>query len=379
MSQPPTTTPPATNQYKLSNVAGIAAASGYNKQVLNLYGLNQSTKRNYLLQSVRNTTVRKSGKTSLMAAVISGNLPEVQRILHNQGHRKDIINKQVKDNNYGPRTALDFAIKSICFKKNSNVSNRNHKSEAAPEKNNVGPNSQSLQQLEPRIRILQTLINHPNIEISRYFLSTLICLSPGNKKYPDQDYHNLLDRIIQKLVRTQTTNKNSILFKEILNHDIVLENLLNIAISYGYLDLVRILVEELHVDVNRKYLPPLKEAIYTGNKEIIQYLIQHGADIHAYDDNEYNGFLIIALNSYEITNNLEFLKFLIEQVGINHATEINKAFARESERYYPGPPRAEILEYLVSKGATPSSTTGGRRKTRKNKSKKRKASRRSKQ
>lgn len=74
-----------------------------------------------------------------------------------------------------------------------------------------------------------------------------------------------------------------------------------------------------------------------GNLEVLKYLVENGADIHAAKDS--------ALSSAAFNGHLEIVKYLVEH-GADIHSEHNRALRWAAERGY-----LEIVNYLVEHGA----------------------------
>jgi ankyrin repeat protein len=81
---------------------------------------------------------------------------------------------------------------------------------------------------------------------------------------------------------------------------------INYPISFGYLDIVKYLVEEKGLDIKKANV---NEAIKNNKLEMVKYLVEHGADVKKAN-----------LNPFIVTNNLEILKYLVE-----HGADIKNA------------------------------------------------------
>lgn len=55
------------------------------------------------------------------------------------------------------------------------------------------------------------------------------------------------------------------------------------AAGDGHLDIVKFLVEDQKIDINREDKPILRYAGINGRKDVMRYLITHGADIKIFD------------------------------------------------------------------------------------------------
>ena len=79
--------------------------------------------------------------------------------------------------------------------------------------------------------------------------------------------------------------------------------------------MVRYLVEEIKIDVNKykdKYEIPLMGAIMTGNIEMIEYLIEHRADVNIKDGDGDNIVKVAEKNNYS-KKIIEHVKSLLEK------------------------------------------------------------------
>ena len=93
------------------------------------------------------------------------------------------------------------------------------------------------------------------------------------------------------------------------------DNLLYYAIDNHNYNLVRYLVEAIKIDVNKykdKYEIPLMCAIMTGNIEMIDYLVEHGADINIKDGDGDNIIKVAEKNNYS-KKIIEHVKSLLEK------------------------------------------------------------------
>jgi ankyrin repeat protein len=80
----------------------------------------------------------------------------------------------------------------------------------------------------------------------------------------------------------------------------------------GHLDMVKYLVEH-GADIHAKEDYALRWASLTGRLKVVIYLVEHGADIQAKDDE--------ALRTASYRGRLEVVKFLVEH-GVNHANGV---------------------------------------------------------
>ena len=138
---------------------------------------------------------------------------------------------------------------------------------------------------------------------------------------------------------------------------------LRAASRYGYLEMVKYLVEN-GADIHARNDNALREASRYGHLDIVKYLVENGADIHALNDEalrmaSYNGHLDIvkflvnnganihslgnwALIMAIIKGHLEVVKFLVENGANIHDRALIEA-SREGH--------LEIIKYLVQSGA----------------------------
>ena len=108
---------------------------------------------------------------------------------------------------------------------------------------------------------------------------------------------------------------------------------LSTASKYGYLEVVKYLVEQgSYVRVSND--EALRFASFNGHLEIVKYLVEQGADVRA--DNNY------ALRSASIKGHLEVVKYLVEQGANVHARNDEALFwAKRNEHF-------EVVKYLES-------------------------------
>ena len=123
-------------------------------------------------------------------------------------------------------------------------------------------------------------------------------------------------------------------------------NLLHNATANNHLKLVKYLVEELKFDVNSTdnlQMTPLMFASEKGNYELLNYLIDKGADINAATPNKTN---VLMLSAYG--GNLDVVKRLLDLgLDINERNDYGAAVITYAA--YRG--HLDIVEYLIEQGA----------------------------
>ena len=129
------------------------------------------------------------------------------------------------------------------------------------------------------------------------------------------------------------------------------------AVSDGNIEKVKELIEN-GSDVNLKYLgqPPILIATIKGHLEIMEYLIEKGANVKNKDKNGFTSFHHAAESASE--NNVEILRKLIEFAlrknvdGVDIKTSEKNAESRSPLQIAAIKGRAEIMKFLIEeKGA----------------------------
>lgn len=304
------------------NIRNISwmAANHYRKNIsaATLKGLNKKTNKNYFLKVIKNITKRNSGRTPLMYAVIKGDLKKVKKYLEDFGNDRELLNQQDKRGMFGiPYTALDYAFENVVL---------------PPYK------SKNKQEVEHRNEIFLLLLNHENVEISYHFIESL-----RRVNLDDPDIFPNLGAFFEFLIfkLEETKKKNNILFKEIENHG-GMGLLLPWVIKYQDAPLIQRLIEYDKVNVNVEHGEPLAKALETGNLELIDYLVEHKANVHARDGDFDPNFLEIAVKARQFDS----LKYLIEEAKLQDPLQINNAFLEASRLGY-----LEMMDYLLNNGA----------------------------
>lgn len=111
---------------------------------------------------------------------------------------------------------------------------------------------------------------------------------------------------------------------------------IQLASNYGKLDVVKYLVEHgANVCVNDNYA--VKWAAHSGHLSVVQYLVEHGADIHANQN--------YAIRFAAKHGDINMVKYLVSvqskiPAGYNYAAKMAKKHGH-----------SEVLEYLISVGA----------------------------
>jgi ankyrin repeat protein len=108
-----------------------------------------------------------------------------------------------------------------------------------------------------------------------------------------------------------------------------------IAITKGYLDIVKYLIENNHGSINYQY-KPVTRAVKHDQLNVLKYLVEKGANIKACEEH------VINLTIYN--GNLDMLKYLVE-IGVNIRFKNDDALTMAC-RYG----ELDILKYLISLG-----------------------------
>lgn len=123
------------------------------------------------------------------------------------------------------------------------------------------------------------------------------------------------------------------------------KNILQIAVSRGYLDVVKYLVETVGMNINAQDLEqgdvPITHAIASGHREVIRYLV---ADPDIDLDCEPCDYSALGFAARECS--LGIVKFLIKEIGLNPFEEGEKNSA-VFEAILKG--RLEIVQWLVER------------------------------
>ncbi len=118
------------------------------------------------------------------------------------------------------------------------------------------------------------------------------------------------------------------------------------AISVGKIEVVMLLVEA-GADVNPEGYPPLCRAVYHNNTAIAEYLIDHGANVNAYPDEDWGPLQATAV----VSNSIEMAKLLIARgADINSGADINGGIYSALHTSIGGE-RRDLSELLIQHGA----------------------------
>jgi Fem-1 family protein b len=88
-----------------------------------------------------------------------------------------------------------------------------------------------------------------------------------------------------------------------------------VAVAVGHFDIVKLLVEEGHANVNHLSVTrssPLRAASYIGHLDIARYLIAHGADIRLVRDGNYTSLMLSAYRQHT-----HMIKYFIDELECN--------------------------------------------------------------
>jgi ankyrin repeat protein len=109
------------------------------------------------------------------------------------------------------------------------------------------------------------------------------------------------------------------------------------AIHSGCLDIIKYLVEDCIVNIHDDNDYALRYSVIYNNIEVVQYLIQQGADIHAGGD--------IMLTASAENNNIDMLMYLIKQGADIHANDDIILIAMAWHGHL------DIIKYCIENGA----------------------------
>jgi ankyrin repeat protein len=127
---------------------------------------------------------------------------------------------------------------------------------------------------------------------------------------------------------------------------------LHLAIFTGNIEVIKYLIEQ-GAKINardRVDLTPLHHAVYGGDIKIVKYLVEHGADVSSQDSNKDTPLHI----SVQSDTNIEVTKYLISKGSALNATNIPTETPLHKAIMFGN---YETLKYLISKGSDINATT----------------------
>jgi ankyrin repeat protein len=116
-------------------------------------------------------------------------------------------------------------------------------------------------------------------------------------------------------------------------HGYRIESILNFGAEYGRLDIVKLAIEVYNINIRREDNYALCIAVENNHLEVIEYLIEKGADIHSNDNH--------ILRHAAKAGYLDIVKFAIGKGGISQA-DIDRALCTAIQYNH-----IAIVEYLV--------------------------------
>ena len=175
------------------------------------------------------------------------------------------------------------------------------------------------------------------------------------------------DKIILKNLRPLWSIETvEALIREDVEFESYMNHMLYEAAKYGYLDIVKYLVEH-GANIHDSDYDTVCCASKYGHLEIVEYLVEHGANIYAWDDYplrwaSYNGHLDVvkylveqgsnihtghdfALREASSSGHLDVVKYLIEQGANIHAQDDEALFSASKYGHL------DVVKYLVEQGA----------------------------
>ena len=117
---------------------------------------------------------------------------------------------------------------------------------------------------------------------------------------------------------------------------------LSSACKSGNLEIVKYLIEEQKVDVNKRRVSNLIDACESGNTDLVRYLIKHGAN---YEDISGSTLFFYTWKSI----NLDMVRYLVEEYGMNVHEEDN--FKRTPLFYACAVRNLDMVKCFVELGA----------------------------
>jgi len=170
------------------------------------------------------------------------------------------------------------------------------------------------------------------------YVELLICfasMTKINDLYPTENDYTLQQKIFIHACGNSCWNIiHNILNKSHISSEINLALLR--ACENGYLDIVKYLVEH-DANIHAWNDLALRQACHNGHFSIVKYLVEEGANIHAENDS--------ALRFSSERGHLDIVKYLVEE-GANIHAENDSALRFSSERGH-----LDIVKFLISMGA----------------------------
>jgi len=189
----------------------------------------------------------------------------------------------------------------------------------------------------PKRTMFEYAMEHSDLPIVQYLLQC------------DINYDFNSERSIENLFDILYNHKCIGIFEYLMQHKIHIENItgdiLKTIIIRKDMDYLKILVDHYHINVDKKDqygYTPLTNAIQCRYKEMIEYLLDHGADIH-YVNQE-----IEMVRSLIIHDELDLLKYLVEK-GLD--VNAKDSYGDSLLVYAITNRRINFVEYFLSVGA----------------------------
>ena len=119
------------------------------------------------------------------------------------------------------------------------------------------------------------------------------------------------------------------------------------AAKEGNLEMVQSIIEEQNFDVNTKYekdgSTALHWAAYGGQYDVVKYLVEHGADVNAKDNNDMTPLMDAAQEGH-----LEVVKYLVE-----HGADVNAKHGEDWTALTSAARKGhlDVVKYLAEHGA----------------------------